>query len=115
VLVLDADHQRIDASWRSTTGAPTPAGSVRCSSRALKRLQPNRPERDIFPTAYKMNSRKALAALLDRDFDWTLTFRTGLEQYVLPWPRLASSVAAVEPRLPRAMHTVLIVSARKKY
>jgi hypothetical protein len=62
-----------------------------------------------------MNSRKALAALLDRDFDWTLTFRTGLEQYVLPWPWLARSVAAVEPRLPEQCIPVLIVSARKKY
>jgi hypothetical protein len=38
--------------------------------------------------------------------DWTLTFRTGLEQYVLPWPWLASSVAAVEPRLPSNAYRV---------
>ena len=57
-------------------------------AKALEHLQPGREERDVFRTAYKMNTRKDLARLFDADFDLALARRTGLEQYCKPWPRL---------------------------
>ena len=80
----------------------------------LSRLQPNRQARDVFPTTYLMNSEKALAALFDRDYDWSVAHRGGLDQYLPRWPRLAKMAAALEPRLPKATQTALIVYARKR-
>jgi SAM-dependent methyltransferase len=80
----------------------------------LSRLQPQRQARDVFPTRYRMNSRRDLAALFDADYDWALAHRTGLEQYLLPWPRLARLVAVTEPRLPRSLRTTLVLYARKR-
>lgn len=83
-------------------------------ARAIDRLQPGRAERDVFRTAYKMNSRKDLARLLDADFDWALAHRTGLEQYFKPWPRLRRVVAGTERHLPMSMWMSLVVFARRK-
>ena len=80
----------------------------------LESLQPQRQERDVFPTVYAMNTRKALAALLDRDFEWSVTHRPSLDQYLLRWPRAARAVMVVEARLPRSAQAVLVVAARKK-
>ncbi|MGP0030230.1 MAG: class I SAM-dependent methyltransferase [Acidimicrobiales bacterium] len=81
---------------------------------ALQHLQPGREERDVFPTAYKMNSRRDLAALLDRDFEWAAASRTGLEQYFKPWPRVRRCVAPLERHLPRSMWMALVVLARRR-
>ena len=69
-------------------------------AQALARLQPGREERDVFRTAYKMNTRRDLARLLDPGFDWALARRTGFEQYFKPWPRLRRTVAQGERHLP---------------
>ena len=69
-------------------------------AKALERLQPGREERDVFRTAYKMNTRKDLARLFDGDFELALARRTGLEQYCKPWPRLRRGVAQLERHLP---------------
>lgn len=81
---------------------------------AVARLQPGRAAQDVFRTAYKMNTRKDLARVLDDDFDWALAHRTGLEQYFKPWPRLRSTVALVERHLPTTMQMGLVVFARRK-
>lgn len=83
-------------------------------ARLLQRLQPDRAERDVFPTAYRMNTRRALQPLLGPGFDWAVSFHPGLDEYLLRRPALAATVAAVEPRLPKAMQTVMIVTARKR-
>jgi SAM-dependent methyltransferase len=83
-------------------------------AKVLARMQSGRAEQDVFPTVYGMNTVPALSALLDPDFDWSVSFHPGLEQYALRWPRLARVVAAVEPHLPRRMQMVLIVNARKR-
>lgn len=83
-------------------------------ARPLSRLQPDREERDVFPTTYKMNTRRDLARLLDPGFDWALARRTGLEQYVKPWPRLRRAVAQGERYLPTSMWMALVVFARRK-
>jgi SAM-dependent methyltransferase len=83
-------------------------------STVVTRLQPRRQSEDVFPTAYGMNDPKTLAALLDDQFDWALSFHPGLEQYALRSPRLARVVAAVEPRLPRRWQHVLFLTARKR-
>jgi SAM-dependent methyltransferase len=83
-------------------------------ARALNHLQPGREERDVFRTAYKMNSRSDLAKLLDRDFEWAAAARTGLEQYFKPWPRLRRCVAPVERHLPRSMWMALVVFAKRR-
>ncbi len=80
----------------------------------LESLQPQRQERDVFPTVYAMNTRKALAALLERDFEWSVTHRPSLDQYLLRWPRAARAVMVVEARLPRSAQAVLVVAARKR-
>lgn len=83
-------------------------------ARALEHLQPGREERDVFRTAYKMNTRKDLARLFDADFDLALARRTGLEQYCKPWPRLRRGVAQVERHLPTSMWMALVVFARRR-
>jgi SAM-dependent methyltransferase len=83
-------------------------------ARVLGRLQPTRQERDVFPTKYLMNTRRDLARLLDADYDWAVANRAGLEQYLLPWPRLARVAATAEPRLPKALRSTLVLYARKR-
>jgi SAM-dependent methyltransferase len=82
--------------------------------RWLKVLQPRRLEKDVFPTQYLMNTERDLQALFERDFEWNVLHRVGLEQYLLRWPRLARTVMAIEPRLPKAMQMTLVVYARRK-
>jgi SAM-dependent methyltransferase len=81
---------------------------------ALEHLQPGREERDVFRTAYKMNTRKDLARVLDAEFDWALARRTGLEQYFKPWPRIRRGVAQVERHLPMSMWMALVLFARRR-
>lgn len=83
-------------------------------AKALERLQPGREERDVFRTAYKMNTRKDLARLFDTGFELALAHRTGLEQYCKPWPRLRRGVAQVERHLPTSMWMALVVFARRR-
>jgi SAM-dependent methyltransferase len=83
-------------------------------SRWLSVLQPNRLEKDVFPTRYLMNSERSLHRLLDRDFEWKALHRAGQEQYFLRWPKLAKSIMVVEPRLPKAMQMTLVIYARRK-
>lgn len=80
----------------------------------LRVLQPKRQEKDVFPTRYLMNTDRDLHALFDRQFDLNVLHRVGLEQYLLRWPRLARTVMAVEPRLPKSMQMTLVVYARRK-
>lgn len=80
----------------------------------LSKLQPGRLEKDVFPTRYRMNSERDLARLFDTEFDWTVRHRVGHEQYALRWPRLARTIMAVEPRLPKAMQMTLVVYARRR-
>lgn len=82
--------------------------------KVISRLQPNREEQDVFPTAYRMNTVRALKALFERDYDWAVSFHPGLDQYAGRWPRLARIVAAIEPHLPRHLQLALVVTARKR-
>ena len=105
--------------WPEPSAAIHPSRSVPgwCPTgrtRVLKVLQPNRQEQDVFPTAYRMNTRPALQALFDRDFEWAAASRTGLDQYLKPWPKLGGFVEGVERRLPRAVQMALVVCARRK-
>jgi SAM-dependent methyltransferase len=86
----------------------------RSHSKVLTTFQPGRAAHDVFHTAYKMNTRKALGELFGRDYEWAAASRTGLDRYFLPWPRVASTAVAFERRLPRSMHAGLVVCARKK-
>ncbi len=80
----------------------------------LKRIQPGRQARDVFPTEYRMNTKKALRALFEADYDWSLCHYSGLQHYLWPWPALARTAIAVEPRLPRGVHTTMVLYARKR-
>ncbi len=86
----------------------------RSHARALEHLQPGREERDVFHTAYKMNTRKQLAALLDAEFEWALARRTGLEQYFKPWPRLRRVVSQLERHLPASTWMAIVVFGRRR-
>ena len=86
----------------------------RLHSRVLRRFQPGREEIDVFPTAYRMNSRRDLGAVLDDRFDWTATSRSGLEQYLKRWPSLRTAAKVVEPRLPGPVQMALVVYARRR-
>lgn len=81
---------------------------------ALQRLQPQRADRDVFPTAYRMNTLPAVRRLFSDHFDWAVSFHPGLEHYSTRWPAFAATIAAIEPRLPRRAQTVLIVAARNR-
>jgi SAM-dependent methyltransferase len=83
-------------------------------AKVLHTFQPGRQEQDVFHTAYKMNTRKDLAALFDRDYDWAAASRTGLDRYFQPWPKLAKAAAVVERRLPRSLQQGLVLCARKR-
>jgi SAM-dependent methyltransferase len=83
-------------------------------AKALERLQPGRHDHDVFPTAYKLNSRKDLARFFDADFEWALAHRTGLEQYCKPWPRLRQVVTQAERFLPTSMWMALVLLARRR-
>ena len=83
-------------------------------ARALERLQPGREERDVFRTAYRMNTRHDLTRLFGSDFELALARRTGLEQYCKPWPRLRRGVAQAERHLPTSMWMALVVFARRR-
>jgi SAM-dependent methyltransferase len=86
----------------------------RAHPRVLNLLQPRRLEKDVFATAYRMNTRPALHALLDRDFEWAAASRTGLDQYLKPWPKLGRFVEGTERRLPRVAQMALVVCARRR-
>lgn len=83
-------------------------------SRVLSRLQPKREEQDVFPTVYRMNTPRDLAAVFDPDFEWAASFHPGLSEYAKPWPRLARTLTVVEPRMPRRNQLAMIVTARKR-
>jgi SAM-dependent methyltransferase len=83
-------------------------------AKALEHLQPGREERDVFPTAYKMNTRRDLTRLFEAEFDLALARRTGLEQYCKPWPHIRRGVAQVERHLPTTMWMALVVFARRR-
>lgn len=80
----------------------------------LGRLQPGRQERDVFPTAYRMNTRKALARLLSANYDWSATSYGGLQHYLHPWPWAARFARVAEPRFPQANRVTLLLCARKR-
>lgn len=80
----------------------------------LAELQPDREECDVFPTAYRMNTKRALRPLLDPHFDWTVTTKPGLANYFGRWPKFASFVDINERRFPRSMQMVMIISGRKR-
>jgi SAM-dependent methyltransferase len=86
----------------------------RLHEKIISVLQPDRLDEDVFPTAYKMNTRRALGDLLEEDFEWATASRTGLEQYLLRWPALARTVDSVERRLPRSLQMALVVCARRR-
>ncbi len=81
---------------------------------AIERLQPGRETRDVFRTAYRMNTRRDLARYFDEGFDWAVARRTGLEQYFKPWPRLRRGVSGVERHLPMSWWMALVIIARRR-
>ncbi|MDN5743995.1 MAG: class I SAM-dependent methyltransferase [Nocardioidaceae bacterium] len=83
-------------------------------ARVVGRMQPGRREEDVFPTAYRMNNRKALAALLDREFEWSVTSHGGLHHYMQPWPRMARVARVAEQRFPEGNRLTLLLCARKR-
>jgi SAM-dependent methyltransferase len=86
----------------------------RAHAKVLETFQPGRQSQDVFATMYRMNTRKDLARLLNAQFDWAAASRTGLDRYLMPWPKTARVAAAVERRLPRACQQALVVCARRK-
>jgi ubiquinone/menaquinone biosynthesis C-methylase UbiE len=80
----------------------------------VARLQPTRQAADVFPTAYHMNTEKEIGALFDADYEWSVAHCGGLHHYFGPWPRMARAIAALEPRLPKAAQTTIVLCARKK-
>lgn len=86
----------------------------RAHARALEVVQPGRWAEDVFPTRYFMNTRRALARLLDDEFDWAQASRPGLDRYLGPWPAAARVAVAVEARLPQSLQTALVLCARRK-
>jgi SAM-dependent methyltransferase len=83
-------------------------------SQVLTTFQPGRQEQDVFHTAYRMNTRKAIGELFGADYEWATASRTGLDRYLMPWPRLGRIAAAVEGRFPRGLQSALVICARKR-
>jgi SAM-dependent methyltransferase len=81
---------------------------------ALRRLQPRRRSVDVFPTYYRMNRVRDIERLFGPDFDFSLSWRPGLENYFrVRHPRVASTVAALERVMPQHTHTAFVLSARR--
>jgi ubiquinone/menaquinone biosynthesis C-methylase UbiE len=99
---------------RSLLALGSRAVPSRAHAAVLARMQPGRAAQDVFPTAYRMNTRAALAPLLDGRFEWSASTHPGLEHYAMRFPRLAAAIATVEPRLPSSTHVALLVTARKR-
>lgn len=83
-------------------------------AKVVARLQPGRQERDVFPTAYQLNSRKAVGRLMNRDFEWSMTSHGGLQHYLQPWPWAARVARVTEQRFPEANRLTLLLCARKR-
>lgn len=83
-------------------------------AKVVARMQPGREAQDVFPTVYRMNTRKALARLLDRDYEWSAMSFGGLHHYFGPWPLVSRAIRAAEPRFPRANRLTLLLTARKR-
>lgn len=80
----------------------------------ISRLQSKRESIDVFPTQYTINTEAAATAALGDAFQVSVIFMTGLEAYVQGWaPWLAKVCSYVERVLPRRLHTVLIIVARR--
>lgn len=80
----------------------------------LSVLQPRRQSRDVFPTAYLMNTEATIVSLMQDAFDVVVLHRSDLTQYFLRWPRAARVIAAAEPHLPKAFRSTLVVYARRR-
>jgi SAM-dependent methyltransferase len=86
----------------------------RLHPRLVARLQPTRESCDVFPTAYRMNTVRDVAAVFDPCYKWAVSFHPGLDAYAGRWPALAAAITVLEPRMPRRMQSMLIVTARKR-
>lgn len=102
----------VSKSSLMSTGARLVPNSLH--ARVINRLQPPRQDQDVFPTVYRMNTPRDLNRVFGPGFEWAVSFHPGLEHYATPWPRLARTLATVEPRLPRRTQLAMIVTARKR-
>lgn len=83
--------------------------------RLLRILQPSRQSRDVFPTAYRLNTVSQLDEHFRSDFDFTISWRPGLENYLRSRsPGLARVVAAIESRLPDRCKASFVICGRRR-
>lgn len=80
----------------------------------LSRLQPGRQERDVFPTLYKMNTRRTLVRLFPAH-EWDLIAYTFSAEpaYFGNSRRAIKAVDAIQSRLPSGLGTTWCVFARR--
>ena len=83
-------------------------------AKALERLQPGREQRDVFRTAYKMNTRRDLARLLDRGLRVGAGPPHGSRAVLQALAPSAPRRGEGERHLPTSMWMALVVFARRK-
>lgn len=81
--------------------------------RALKLIQPNRKAVDVFPTVYRMNTRKAVRESFGDQAEVFVQYLSGEPAYHLGHPLLYRIFMWVHRLLPAVMQPLIIVYVRK--
>lgn len=80
---------------------------------ALRHVQPNRKSVDVFPTAYRLNSRRALRRAFGPDADVFVSYVPGEPAYHFGVPAVYRITKWLHKHLPDALLPLLIVYVRK--
>lgn len=83
--------------------------------RVLKRLQPTRKEEDVFPTRYRLNTKKALRRHFPPERYEHLVYAVSTEPlYFGNSPTMWRAMAGINSRTPQAIGAMLMIFLRKR-
>jgi SAM-dependent methyltransferase len=100
---------------RSYLGLASRLVPSRLHARALRRVQPDRHNEDVFPTVYRANTRGKLATALDRAGFDAVVYGTEGEPSYLGFSRVAYRFGLAHRRLaPASLRVGLVAWARRR-
>jgi SAM-dependent methyltransferase len=82
--------------------------------KALRRIQPQRKDEDVFPTRYRMNTARALRRAFGPGAEVTVTYWSAEPAYHLGRPSVYRSIRWLNKHLPETLQPYLLVYVRKK-